>query len=802
MTNNKKNKNQKNTTSSRNNSNKNNKQHQRTKSFDEETQTHGKGKLSSEIRPSNIIVNPNNNDMTATTATNGNSPIATAGLFEEQFSSGTFGSPTTQSIDFSSTFPNLLSAKEVSIFDLIAAVIIRILTSKRFWTFIFILIIYFIQYNHQELREVGMRYYPKGMQIEEDDRPGLRFNQSRVKVQRPVILIPGFVTTGLELWSGQDCILSDVSTNFRQRVFGTSMIMKLLQNPACYLRHIALHPETGGDPHPRIKVRHDTGMDSVDYIDRSGVYWVWAKLMRNLADIGYEPKNLHVAGYDWRLDPQLTEERYAYFSRLKKKIEGLYEASGVTTSRFDCDDNGNPDSSTSASSPPGRHEQEKQRIVIVFHSYGAIMTREFLNFCDKKEPGWTDKYVAAIVGNGGAHLGIPKADAALTSGEMKDTATLPTVPRRILDSHVLRRTRANAFRTWACLHAMMTRGPEALFPNIVEFTSQLSTSSPSGSLSLSSSDSSLIFASWANSADSFAALEEFARATSTKTLNKLSSSLTNVVAGVQALEEDQDHDEKVMSNENKNKRKEEDTKSKRTELNNEMENKNITPFDGKKLGVQETTELIRRIALATNNTRLVKHIESTREVRNSVPQFPKAKKTQFFCVYGVGLDTEVGYYYKQPQRKEDEQGTSTTSKSTADIVKKQQIKQEKQNEDDKMISEYDLESIEFDFDSTPSGVAVRLGDGDGTVPLMSLGYPCRSKKNGFVNSFGKVTTVEMKHDPAPLDPRGGVHSGDHVDGLGNWDFIDVVLKVVSGLEDEVEDRILSDVDKRVEEVDK
>jgi len=36
-------------------------------------------------------------------------------------------------------------------------------------------------------------------------------------------------------------------------------------------------------------------------------YFVWAVLIQNLAEIGYEEKNLHMAAYDWRLSFQNTE---------------------------------------------------------------------------------------------------------------------------------------------------------------------------------------------------------------------------------------------------------------------------------------------------------------------------------------------------------------------------------------------------------------------------------------------------------------------------------------------------------------
>ena len=111
--------------------------------------------------------------------------------------------------------------------------------------------------------------------------------------------LPGIVTTGLELWSGEECARS----YFRQRMWGTmSMIQIIMLNTRCWLRHMSLSQETGLDP-PGIKVRAAEGFEAADYV--VGGYWVWSKLIENLADIGYDPSNMHMAAYDWRLPAQV-----------------------------------------------------------------------------------------------------------------------------------------------------------------------------------------------------------------------------------------------------------------------------------------------------------------------------------------------------------------------------------------------------------------------------------------------------------------------------------------------------------------
>lgn len=65
-----------------------------------------------------------------------------------------------------------------------------------------------------------------------------------------------------------------------------------------------MHNETGLDP-PGIRIRAVPGLVAADYFAPG--YFVWAVLIENLAKIGYEGKNMHMAAYDWRLSFQNTE---------------------------------------------------------------------------------------------------------------------------------------------------------------------------------------------------------------------------------------------------------------------------------------------------------------------------------------------------------------------------------------------------------------------------------------------------------------------------------------------------------------
>merc|ERR1712232_516183 len=54
------------------------------------------------------------------------------------------------------------------------------------------------------------------------ERIGVRMAREGVSAQSPVILIPGIITTGLEVWDGEDCIKS----YFRQRIWGTTTMFQ------------------------------------------------------------------------------------------------------------------------------------------------------------------------------------------------------------------------------------------------------------------------------------------------------------------------------------------------------------------------------------------------------------------------------------------------------------------------------------------------------------------------------------------------------------------------------------------------
>ncbi|GIL59569.1 hypothetical protein Vafri_14321, partial [Volvox africanus] len=101
---------------------------------------------------------------------------------------------------------------------------------------------------------------------------------------------------------------------------------------------------------------------------------------------------------------------------------------------------------------------------------------------------------------------------------------------------------------------------------------------------------------------------------------------------------------------------------------------------------------------------------------------------------------------------------------------------------------------------TSLDVGVQLSDGDGTVPLLSLGLMCRHgwRAGGSLNPGGmRVITREFKHRSVSLlqDARGGPATAAHIEILGNEAVMHDVIRVAAGRLDELDDVIHSDIDR-------
>jgi hypothetical protein len=163
----------------------------------------------------------------------------------------------------------------------------------------------------------------------------------------------------------------------------------------------------------------------------------------------------------------------------------------------------------------------------------------------------------------------------------------------------------------------------------------------------------------------------------------------------------------------------------------------------------------------------------------TVTPLPYAPNMKIYCLYGTGLDTERAYYYRRNIVSDDE--TAASANVTDPVLKM---------------------DLTVDNETQKVRYGIRYTNGDGSVPLISLGYMCADAwvrdDSGLNPSRTKVYTREYEHHAefSVDDPmRAGPHSADHVDILGNIDMVEDFLRIVtdSSVDKVNEDRIVSDI---------
>lgn len=214
------------------------------------------------------------------------------------------------------------------------------------------------------------------------------------------------------------------------------MMRALLTDKPLWKRHVMLDKETGLDP-PDIKLRAAQGFDAADFFITG--YWIWNKILENLATIGYDPQNAFTAAYDWRLAYQHYEVRDQYFTRLKNHIELAARISN-------------------------------KKVVLLSHSMGGQVLFYFFHWVEAEGygnggPGWVDAFVDSWINISGCMLGALKGMPAVLSGEMRDTAQLNAFAVYGLEKFMSRHERAEIFRSMPGIASMLPIGGELIWGN-------------------------------------------------------------------------------------------------------------------------------------------------------------------------------------------------------------------------------------------------------------------------------------------------------------------------------------------------
>ncbi|CAH2355951.1 phospholipid:diacylglycerol acyltransferase [[Candida] railenensis] len=255
-----------------------------------------------------------------------------------------------------------------------------------------------------------------------------------------VVMVPGVISTGIESWGLDSIDGCQSEPYFRKRLWGSFyMLRTMVLDKACWLKHIMLDPETGLDP-PNIKLRAAQGFEAADFFLAG--YWIWNKILQNLAVIGYGPNNMISASYDWRLAYLDLQKRDGYFTKLKNQIETMKYLNG-------------------------------QKSILVGHSMGVQVIYYFMKWVEAEGElygnggsSWCNDHLEAMVDISGSSLGAPKAIPALLSGEMKDTIQLNALAVYGLEKFFSRKERVDMLRSFGGIPSMLPKGGELIWGNL------------------------------------------------------------------------------------------------------------------------------------------------------------------------------------------------------------------------------------------------------------------------------------------------------------------------------------------------
>eukprot|EP00475_Leptophrys_vorax_P016267 TRINITY_DN2271_c0_g1_i4.p1 TRINITY_DN2271_c0_g1~~TRINITY_DN2271_c0_g1_i4.p1 ORF type:complete len:675 (+),score=143.73 TRINITY_DN2271_c0_g1_i4:189-2213(+) len=530
------------------------------------------------------------------------------------------------------------------------------------------------------------------------------------KVHYPVVMLPGIVSTGLEVWKARPC----AQRHFRERLWGTTvMIQNMILQPKCWVDHVSLDYESGLDPEG-IKLRAAGGMEAADYL--VGGYWVWAKLIRELALVGYDTNSMFMASYDWRLGLPDLERRDNYYTKLKATIE------------------------------VAKISNHGRKVVLVSHSWGSNMVLYFLKWVEANAyDGWVNDHVHAVMNIAGPLLGVPKSLTSLLSGEMRDTAEL-SPPLLFLKNQLLStRDTARLFRTWGSISHMLPKGGSRLWGSHDSAADDIQETPSFGSLMKFTDNYNLT------------GVEE-------ATLEYLNSPCDETLL------------EPVLS-----------LKSKEF-----VARKNYTASDALDILRASAPKLMKRIdsMYSFGFASKLDGVESLSSSEYNNPRYwanplesslPNAPEMKMYCLYGVGKLAERAYFYHQQPPETDRSNVSDAS----------------------------CQEFPYSIDTTVHAPelnitkGVQQSDGDGTVPLLSLGFMCRRGwKSAFFNpsQMEVITREYADRIPSSILERGESmlresHSAaDHVDIMGNHDMLMDILHVVTNGEP-VTDRLHSNIDE-------
>ena len=445
-----------------------------------------------------------------------------------------------------------------------------------------------------------------------------------------------------------------------------------------------------------------------------------------------------------------------------------------------------------------------QKLAWLFFSLHPLSRNSLPN--PRQDPGWTERHVAAYANIAGPTLGAAKSLPALLSGETRDTAELGAVAAFLGENYVPRGLRASLFRTWPGAYGMLPLGGSRVWGRPLAQAGRGDENKSSASFS-------------GGAPDDTPAMRR--RGVSHGALLTVDGQQMDVARALRVLSDS--------------------------------------------LPAHAAAHVAEALAAAASGggggaaggdggaaaPETPCHGGAVDPLRCPLPLAPSMR---LYCIYGTGKPTERAYsYVKTPptaepataasEGREAARGSSTAaSAATAAAQAAEELRIDTDaSEDARDVAESAVDDEDEEEegkgggeggggrgggeeDAAPSPPAsaparssrslgslengVRVSDGDGTVPLISLGTLCArhwradprdpKRKGSRLNPSNlSVVTREARHSPrdfllgGTLDPRGGDGSADHVDILMNAGVLEDVIAIVSGRGGELSDKIFS-----------
>ncbi|PPR02423.1 LOW QUALITY PROTEIN: hypothetical protein CVT26_011391 [Gymnopilus dilepis] len=560
---------------------------------------------------------------------------------------------------------------------------------------------------------------------------GEKMKARGLNAKYPVVLIPGVISTSLESWS----TTPEYRPFFREKVWGGfSMLSQVTFNKERWISAMMLDPVTGLDP-ADAKVRAAEGIDAASSLIQG--YWIWSKIVENLAVVNYDTNNLYLAPYDWRLSYYNLEERDGYFSRLKTTIEGEGKSGRLLSLRIqwavlfkwvESPDHGN-----------GGPEWVENHIEGYIAIAGTHLEFRALTHT-------TCSCLSGSVGN--LNDVMPddiqaKAMAAFLSGEMKDTVQM------------------NPAGSYGASNTIPKLGGKCQYVDEGKHFYLISlhdTESKKGGNDV-----------WGNA--THAPDDEC----------DTSHSHGELIAFRPMAAPPEDQSARNMTVE---------------EASNWILEHTPTTF-------QKMLETNYSHGIERDETQLKRNNADHRKWSNPLEvSLPYAPSMKIYCVYGHGKETERSYCHRltiiRYARGQYEQNESFPDTEYAECEEPENVGcVNKRPPLDLPLSRVSWIDAAYTNETTWPKVrnGVKIGEGDGTVSLLSLGAMCvEGWKRKRWNPAGiPVTTVELPHRPNPTIPRGGANTSDHVDILGSTGLNEIILKVATGAGAEIEDSFVSNI---------